>query len=249
VLILVLQIEKIVFIYELVNQHFDTACFDRILRSSMSFSKKWVKREDSSSLDKLSETINPSDPLKSRLMASIKRIEQENQRLEQSYNRFEKREKELFDKVTEAYKSHDKVSANVYANEVAEIRKIKGMILQGRLALEQIALRMTTSTELGDVAVSLMPLVDTVKEIKTGIASISPQTENSMANIGDLLNGMVIDSGLINMGSISHDEVTEDTSKILGEAQIVAENRMDETFPNAPRKSSNDFLGGDSSRP
>jgi division protein CdvB (Snf7/Vps24/ESCRT-III family) len=218
------------------------------LRSSMSFSKKWIKEEDSSALNKLTETINPSDPLKSRLVASIRRIELEKQRLEQSYIRFEKREKELFDKVTIAYKSHDTVSANVYANEVAEIRKIKGMILQGGLALEQIALRMTTATELGDVAVSLLPMVDTIKEIKTGIASISPQTENSIANIGDLLSGMVIDSGLVNMGSISYDEVTEDSSKILGEAQIVAENKMNETFPNAPR-SSNDFLGENSSRP
>jgi division protein CdvB (Snf7/Vps24/ESCRT-III family) len=215
----------------------------------MSFSKKWEKKDDPSAYNKLAETINPSDPLKSRLVASVRRIELENQRLDQAYSRFEKREKELFDKVTEAYKAHDKIRANIYANEVAELRNIKRMLLQSKLALEQIALRMRTSTELGDVAASLLPVVDAMNDLKTGIASISPQTEQSLGSLGDLLSGMVADAGLSNMGSISFDTVNEETSEILGEAQIVAENKMSETFPQAPRKRSDYFIGEDSSKP
>jgi division protein CdvB (Snf7/Vps24/ESCRT-III family) len=216
---------------------------------SMSFSKKWEKKNDSSAYDKLAETISPSDPLKSRLMESVRRIDLENQRLDQAYSRFEKREKELFDKVTEAYKTHDKIRANIYANEVAEIRNIKRMLLQSKLALEQIGLRMRTSTELGDVAASLMPVVDTMNELKAGIASISPQTEQSLGNLGELLSGMVADAGLINSGNISFDSVNEETSLILGEAQIIAEDKMNNTFPRAPRKTSGSFIEEDSSKP
>ncbi|MCX6648481.1 MAG: Snf7 family protein [Candidatus Bathyarchaeota archaeon] len=215
----------------------------------MSFSKKWEKKDDPSAYDKLAETINPSDPLKSRLVASVRRIDLENQRLDQAYARFEKREKELFDKVTEAYKAHDKNRANIYANEVTEIRKIERMILQSKLALEQIALRMRTSTELGDVAASLLPVVDTMNDLKTGIASISPQTEKSLGSLGDLLTGMVADAGLVSMGPISFETVNEGTSEILGEAQIVAENKMNETFPKAPRKTSDNYIGEDNSKP
>jgi division protein CdvB (Snf7/Vps24/ESCRT-III family) len=215
----------------------------------MSFSKKWVKKDDPSAYDRLAETISPSDPLKSRLVASVRRIELENQRLDQAYSRFEKREKELFDKTTEAFKGHDKIRANIYANEVAEIRNIKRMILQSKLALEQIALRMRTSTELGDVAASLLPVVDTMNELKAGIASINPQTEKSLGSLGDLLTGMVADAGLVNMGSISFDAVNEDTSEILGEAQVVAEKMMDDTFPQTPGKRFSSFISEDNSKP
>ena len=123
------------------------------------------------------------------------------------------------------------------------------MILQSKLALEQIALRMRTSTELGDVAASLLPVVNAMNDLKTGIASISPQTEKSLGNLSDLLSGMVVNAGLVNMDPISLDSVNEDTSQILGEAQIVAENRINETFPRTPRKTSDNYLGEDNSKP
>ena len=40
---------------------------------------------------------------------------------------------------------------NVFANELAEIRKMEKMIVHARLALEQIVIRLRTVSELGNV--------------------------------------------------------------------------------------------------
>jgi hypothetical protein len=41
----------------------------------MSFDKRWEKKDDLSNLDKLMETIKPSDPLRAKLESSTRRVE------------------------------------------------------------------------------------------------------------------------------------------------------------------------------
>jgi division protein CdvB (Snf7/Vps24/ESCRT-III family) len=215
----------------------------------MSFAKKWEKKDDPSTYDKVVESIKPSDPLKTKLMESIRRIELENQRLDQAYSRFQEHDKALFDKAVESYKVHDDKRASIYANEVAEIRKIERMLLQTKLALEQIALRMRTSTELGDVAASLLPVVETMNDLKLGIASINPQTEKGMGDLGDLLSGMVANVGVVTMGPINFEAVNDDASKILGEAQFVAESKISNGFPPLPGETTGQSVRGEDSKP
>jgi division protein CdvB (Snf7/Vps24/ESCRT-III family) len=200
----------------------------------MSFDKRWDSKKDFSTSPKANDTIKASDPLKSRLNASIRRIELENQRLEQASIRFQNRDKLIFNKVVEAYAKHETASANVYANELAEIRKMAKMILQAKLALEQIILRMQTITELGDVAVTLLPVVSIVNEVKSGMNSINPMAERELGDIGNLLNGIVVDATMLTGMDINFESLSEDSSKILDEAQTIAETKMNETFPTLP---------------
>ncbi len=215
---------------------------------SMSFARKWDKNDDPTRYERVIEAIKPSDPLKARLISSVKRIEIENQRLDQAYARFQKREKELFDRATEAYIAHDKERANIYANEVAQIRKIEKMLLQCKLALEQIALRMMTSTELGDVAATIIPVVEVMNDLKSSIVSITPQTERELGSLGDLLTGMVADGGMVDIGPLTYDVLSEDTSRIMGEAQVVAESRIGTDFPQLPTRNVDEPTSGDESR-
>jgi division protein CdvB (Snf7/Vps24/ESCRT-III family) len=201
---------------------------------SMSFAKRWEKKKDSSHLNNIVEKVNPSEPIKTKLESSIRRVEIECQRLDQSYERLQKQDKILFDKAVECYKEHDKKRASIYAAEIAENRKIQKMVLQAKLALEVVALRGRTSTELGDVAVSLMPVVETLNGIQEGIATIAPQTEKSIGDMDGLLNGMVIDMGLVVTDPFSFESSNEDTSRILGEAQTIAESKMSNSFPALP---------------
>ena len=201
----------------------------------MNFAKRWEKKNDSRPLNKIVETVKPSDPLKVKLESSIKRVEMECQRLDQSYERLQKQDKILFDKAVECYKEHDERRASVYATEIAENRKLQKMVLQAKLALEVVALRGRTSTELGDVAVSLMPVVSTLSGIQEGMATITPQTEKSIGEMDGLLNGMVIDAGLVVTDPFSFESSNEDTSKILGEAQTIAESKINNNFPVLPR--------------
>jgi division protein CdvB (Snf7/Vps24/ESCRT-III family) len=56
---------------------------------------------------------------------AVRRIELQIQRLDNASDRFSERDKSIFVRIVEAYSKHDMPRANVFANELAEIRKWK----------------------------------------------------------------------------------------------------------------------------
>jgi len=146
----------------------------------------------------------------------------------------DERDKSIFNRVVDAYEKHDTTRAHIFANELAEIRKMESMILQARLALDQIVLRLKTVTELGDIAVTLAPVIGVLQSIKHSMGGISPEATNEFTAIGDLLSGIVLDAGVISGSTINFDTVNEDSQKIIVEAAAVAEQRMKTRFPEIP---------------
>jgi division protein CdvB (Snf7/Vps24/ESCRT-III family) len=214
----------------------------------MSFANRWEKSNEPSFSAKVKDAVSPPGPLKPRLDGATKRIEMQIQRLDQASNRFQERDKTIFNRIVDAYAKHDTARANVFANELAEIRKMEKMIFHAKLALEQITLRLKTVTELGDVAVTLLPVVGVISDIKTGMAAISPQAEKELGEIGNLLSGIVVDAGAVTGMTINFESVNEDSAKILDEAQTIAESRMKDTFPELPGSKSSQLGSGLSDR-
>ena len=197
-------------------------------------SKKWEASTEPSTATKVKEAVRPPGPLKPRLDAATRGIDVQVQKLDQTSNRFSERDKQLFSRLVDAYEKHDMTRAHIFANELAELRKMEKMTLQARMALEQISLRMRTMTELGDIAVTLAPIIGVVQNVKRAIASISPAASRELGSIGDLLNGIALDAGVISGMSISFDTVNEGSQKILTEAATIAEQRMKTKFPDLP---------------
>lgn len=198
------------------------------------FSKSWVSKESPSISTKIKETIRPPGPLKPRLDRAVKRIDVQIQRLGHASERFVERDKSIFNRVVDAYMKHDEQRANIFASELAEIRKMEKMILHARLALEQIVLRLKTVTELGDIAVTLTPVVGVIQNIRGGMAAVSPQAEKELGEIGSLLSGIVMDAGQVAGTSLDFEMINEDSKNILNEAAAVAEQRMKQRFPDLP---------------
>jgi len=165
---------------------------------------------------------------------AIRRIELQVQRLDQAGERFSERDKKIFARIVDAYTKHDMARANVFANELAEIRKMERMIMHGRLALEQIVLRLRTVSELGDIVTTLAPAVGVLRSVKTGMSAIFPEAERELGQIGTLLNGIIIDAGQSTGLSINFESANEDAQKILAEASSVAEQKIKEKFPELP---------------
>jgi division protein CdvB (Snf7/Vps24/ESCRT-III family) len=108
------------------------------------------------------------------------------------------------------------------------------MIMHARLALEQIVLRLRTVSELGDVVSTLAPAVGVLRTVRTGMASIFPEAERELGQIGNLLNGIIIDAGQSTGLTINFENANDDAQKILTEAASVAEQRIKEKFPDLP---------------
>jgi len=202
---------------------------------SEKFAKRWEDRQDQPPItSKIKEAVRPQGPLKPRLDFAVRRIELQVQRLDKASERFSERDKSIFARIVDAYSKHDMPRANVFANELAEIRKMEKMIMHARLALEQIVLRLRTVSELGDVVSTLAPAVSVLRNVRTGMSTIFPEAEKELGSIGNLLNGIIIDAGQSTGLTINFESANEDAQKILNEAATVAEQRIKEKFPELP---------------
>jgi division protein CdvB (Snf7/Vps24/ESCRT-III family) len=199
------------------------------------FSKKWEsRREEQPFTNRLKDAVKPPGPLKPRLDFAVRRIELQVQKLDQATERFSQRDKTIFARIVDAYTKHDTSRANVFANELAEIRKMERLIINARLALEQIVLRLRTVSELGDVVSTLGPAVSVLRSVKSGLVSVFPEAESELGEIGNMLSGIMIEAGQGSGMTLSFDSVNEDAAKILTEASTVAEQRIKEKFPDLP---------------
>jgi len=199
------------------------------------FAKKWeTRREDQPFTERIKEAVKPPGPLKPRLDFAVRRIELQVQKLDQATDRFSQRDNTIFARIVDAYTKHDTARANVFANELAEIRKMERLIINARLALEQIVLRLRTVSELGDVVSTLGPAVGVLRSVRTGLVSVFPEAESELGEIGNLLSGIMIEAGQSSGMTLNFDAVNEDAQKILTEAATVAEQKIKEKFPELP---------------
>ena len=202
---------------------------------SEKFAKRWEAEENQQPFpSRVKEAVRPPGPLKPRLDIAVRRIELQVQRLDQANDRFSQRDKAIFQRIVESYTKHDMARANVFANELAEIRKMERMIMHARLALEQIVLRLRTVSELGDVVSTLAPAVGVLRTVRSGMASVFPEAERELGSIGNLLSGIIIDAGQSTGLTLNFDAANEDAQKILTEAGSVAEQQIKDKFPDLP---------------
>lgn len=124
--------------------------------------------------------------------------------------------------------------ASIFANELAEIRKMEEFIMYSKLALEQVVLRLKTVTELGDIVVTLAPAMSILGSIRSGVSQVLPRAERELGQVGTMLSGIIIDAGQTTGMTLNFEAANEDAKKILEEAAVVAEQRMKEKFPELP---------------
>jgi division protein CdvB (Snf7/Vps24/ESCRT-III family) len=202
---------------------------------SENFAKKWEpKREEESVGNTIRNTISPPPPLKSALDLAVRKLDLQINKLDQANDRFTQKDKTLFTKLVDAYTRHDQAHANIYATELAEVRKMGKLIMNARLALDQISLRIKTVTELGDVVATLGPCIGVLRSVSTGLGGVLPEAEGELGSIGDLLSGLMFEAGTSSGMSLNFDTVNEDAAKILSEAATVAEQRVSQNFPDLP---------------
>ncbi|MBS7639978.1 MAG: Snf7 family protein [Candidatus Bathyarchaeia archaeon] len=194
------------------------------------FSKEW-EGTGGSIVDRVVETVRPHQPLRYKLSLAIKRIEAQAQALENAINNMSQRDKSLFSKVVEAYSEHDMKRATVYANELAELRKTINLMSNAKLALDRVVLRLGTITHLGNAAAVIAPVLEILKDVRSGIAGIMPGAEHELNAIMTMLDEVMIESGQIAGIGFGLEPVSEEAQKIIEEAALVAEERMKEKFP------------------
>ena len=178
----------------------------------------------------IGEGKNQSGFLKKDISEVTKIIEAQIQNLRQSNNKFDRRDKNLFHKLIKAYSERDQLKANVLANELSQIRRLKKTLTNTELALESVAIRLKSIKDLGDVVTTIGPALNILNEVKVGISTIMPEAGKRMEEIGTTLSEIVNTTSTtsempINFGA------TDEAQEILKEAESQAELQLRDQLP------------------
>jgi division protein CdvB (Snf7/Vps24/ESCRT-III family) len=201
----------------------------------MGFADSWERKDQGPGLmDRLRDTMRTPTPLKSQIEEANRQIRLLIAQLDNTVNRIRQRDSTIFKGVVASLAKHDTQHAAVYANELTEVRKMGKMVTQAQLALEQISLRLGTITDIGDIATTLAPAVSVIRNMKDDLRSIFPEADREIGEISGLLSSVLIDASATGGLSLNFDVANEDARKVLDEAAVVAEQRMEESFPEIP---------------
>lgn len=202
----------------------------------MSFISKWTKPEKPSFTERIRNTIKPPPPLKPRIEQAQRKLQLQVARLDAVSSKLREKDQALFRKVVSAVQQHDMQYSAVLSNELSQIRKIGKMVNHAKLALEQIQIRLSTITELGDVVVALNPAMAVVKNVRSGLVGMMPEVDSEMEEISQLLSGLLVESAQVPNSSVplTHDATDSDAQSILDEAASIVENSVKDKLPDLP---------------
>ncbi|MBS7654719.1 MAG: Snf7 family protein [Candidatus Bathyarchaeia archaeon] len=190
------------------------------------FSKEWEGTGSN-----ILSMMRPQQPLRQKITLAAKRIESQSQMLESAINGLIQRDKLLFSKVVDAYSEHDVKRATMYANELAELRKTINLMSNAKLALERVALRLSTITQLGNITAVISPAIEVLKDVRISISGIMPNAEHELNAIMGMLDEIMLESGQPLEAGFSFEPTSEEAQKIISEAALIVEERMKEKFP------------------
>jgi len=210
-------------------------------RLSSKFIKKWEERDGS----RIKAALKPTPSLRAKIQVATNRIEAQIQYLENALSNLSERDKHLFSKVVEAYSKNQRQRANIFASELAEVRKMANFIMSGQLALERVTLRLRTVTQMGNVMVALSPASKVLQNVRSGIAGILPNAEKEIGDISMFLNDIIVEAGHTAGIGPDIEVASEDAKNILAEAALVTEQRMKEKFPELPSLAQPEGTSGD----
>jgi len=196
---------------------------------------KWDQESGSSALKRIGEKLHIArHPLKEKIAHAIIKLRSQRDTLEQTSARLHQRDREIFERCIGAHLSKDHSHAAMYANECAEVRKMAKLVISGELALERVVLRLETIEEFGDVLAQMAPVMGIIKETRSRLAGVLPEVAMELDSINSLLNNTLVETGEVQVGPASLEASNEEAIQVLNEANIVAEQKMKEQFPEIP---------------
>ena len=205
-------------------------------------SKNWREVKNSMNLSqKFLDKIKPQTALKNRINNAEKEMECQILRLEHVHNKLRQNHDHVFKKIVDAKLTRNESRARSYAVELQEIRKIKNKIAGAKLVMEQMKLRLSTVSELGDIVVTLSPCMSLIKGLAPSISGFFPQMNASMQDLPIMLQDLLTDSSLSPTPMIPSYQGNADTEAILQEASNIVEGKIRTAMPEPPTASLENF--------
>ncbi len=169
-----------------------------------------------------------------RMLEILTQLKIQNEKLNRTIERLKHRGKELFEQCVRAEQEKDTARATIYANEIAQLRKMTRTLLASHMSLDKVVLRLETVKEFGDVMHVLGPATQIIKQVQHEISGIVPEVAHSLRRVDEMLESIIIEAGNVTGGSVYVTVSDSEAQKIIEEASEVAAQRMKGSFPDLP---------------
>ena len=137
-------------------------------------------------------------------------------------------------KITQNIKTGNNALANIIANELSAMRRLRKNTQNASLALEVVAIRFTTINEFSAIMDTINPTVEMLQDIQKDLSKAVPSATNVLTEIhsltGDVLINSNIDADAGKVGSV----VDKDALAILSDVQNSLEDEAKEKLPEVP---------------
>ena len=203
------------------------------------FSSSWVNERRLNTSEKIKENLRTQQPLKPRIEFAKNKLQTQNHKLNNILENLRGKEKTLFNQVVLNLQKHDAQQVKMMSNELAQIKRTTKMISQVKMSVEQIHLRLESTIDIGDVMTSIGPAVGALTRVRSGMSGVMSEVDTELVEVNRAFSDIIMDVGSMdNNASYRFDAGGEDVDRILVEASAVAEQRMNENFPDVPVESS-----------
>jgi len=198
-------------------------------------SNSWNKVVGGNISQSVINKIKPDTPIKNKIDLAQRKLEFQILKLDGINEKLKKKHDMIFEKIVNAQRTNQNGYAQAYAGELAQVRKMSNMVSGAKLSMEQINLRLSTISELGDVVVTLSPCMAIIRGLAPSLKGIMPEASASMQDLSQIL-GDVMSGSSINVGdSLSvGTETNADTLAILEEAHSVIAGQTKSSIPEIP---------------
>ncbi|MGA2386803.1 MAG: hypothetical protein ABSG33_09745 [Candidatus Bathyarchaeia archaeon] len=196
------------------------------------FVERWKKKEEQPSIaSRVKNVVKPPDNLKQQISLVIQRIDTQTRTLDMALQRFQTRDADIFNRVIKAYTERNEARANIFATELAEIRKIEKMLTHASLAMQSISMRLNTVSEVGDVVTVLAPAKNVLNSIGSEMTNIFPEATQELGNIGNILSDICTSSIQSGNTPVYNGRMDPETEQILREAEQATEKKLKQQLP------------------
>ena len=155
-------------------------------------------------------------------------------RIELVCSKLAKRNRELFDTCVFYTKKGSRERATIYANEIAEIKRILSILEYTRLAVERAILRLDT---IRVVSPTIEPLQEAFKEVRNAlglIANVMPSMTPEIDKLNSVVNEILEDTEFNLSTPIVTAMKDPDAESILHEAASIVKKDLETRIPKPP---------------
>ena len=199
-----------------------------------SFSNQWNKEAKKDPTERIRDSLRTQKPLKPTMESAKNRLGIQTQKLDALLEKLKSKDRTLFNQIVTHLQNHDVQQSKMLSNELSQVRRTIKTISQLKMSLEQVHMRLESTIDIGDALTALKPAVGTLSKVKTGLTGLMPNVDSELGEINDVFSDIMVNANSTSEIGFALNPSGGDINNILAEANVVAEQRVTDNFPDAP---------------